>query len=552
MIDPQWLEARQSALESQRANFDSLWQEIAEYVVPQSASFTSLQTPGTKRMDRVFDSTAIMANVRFAAAMQSMLTPATQRWHSLVPIDPALRDDHGVRVWADEVTERLFAARYSPRAQFGQAIGESFLAFGAFGNAVMEVSDQLGQTILYRAWHPREFYLCENGAGVVDALHRKCSWTARQAVELFGADVLPPEIQRAAEKSPDTPFEFVQAIMPADEARGRGFERKMPAAMRYASVYYSRVGRKIVRESGYRMLPFAVGRYQTHPGEVYGRGPGDTALPDIKMLNEMMKTIIRAAHKVVSPPLLAPQDGVLQSFQARPDAINYGAVDSQGRALVLPLHTGARLDLGYDLIEGVRKSINDVFHVSLFTVLVDKPTGMTATEAMIRAQEKGALLAPIGQRAQGEFLGALIRRELDILDAAGQLPQAPPQLVEAGGMAAMRIEYSGPIAQAQKAQDGVAVANFTSMLASVLELFPDALDRVDSDELVSIMADVQGVPDKALRDMRDVVARRQEKAARADAATAVQAAPLIGKAAKDLAAAQAQAAAAPLPLPVAA
>lgn len=552
MIDPLWLESRQSALEGQRANFDSLWQEIAEYVVPQSASFTAQKTPGTKRTERVFDSTAIMANVRFAAAMQSMLTPATQRWHSLVPIDPALRDDHGVRVWADEVTERLFAARYSPRAQFGQAIGEGFLSFGAFGNMVMEVSDALGESIIYRAWHPREFYLVENAAGVVDGLHRKCEWTARQAVDLFGADRLPPEIVRAAEKSPDTPFEFVQAIMPAAEARARGFDRALPERMRYASIYYSRTGRKVVRESGYRMLPFAVGRYQTHPGEVYGRGPGDTALPDIKMLNEMMKTIIRAAHKVVSPPLLLPPDGVLQSFQARPDALNFGGVDSQGRQLVVPLQTGARLDIGVDMIEGVRKAINDVFHVSLFTVLVDKPTGMTATEAMIRAQEKGALLAPIGQRAQGEFIGALIRREIDILDAAGQLPPLPPLLAEAGGMAAMRIEYSGPIAQAQKAQDGVAVANFTSMLASVLELFPDALDRVDSDELVSIMADVQGVPDKALRDMRDVLARRQEKAARADAATAVQAAPLIGKAARDLAMAQAQAKAGPLALPISA
>lgn len=545
MLDPHWIAARQSEAESARSNFDSLWQDIADFVVPQSAAFTAKQTPGERRGERVFDSTAIMANVRFAAAMQSMLVPSTQKWHSLAPIDLDLEDDHEVRVWCDEVTQRLFALRYSPRAQFGNAIGEGFLSFGAFGNMVIEVSDALGESIIYRAWHPTEFYLFENAAGVIDAVNRKCQWTARQAVQLFGKDVLPEEIRRAAEKSPETPFEFIHMVLPVDEAREHGFERPTPRFMRFASVYYSCTGRKVVREASYRTFPFAVGRYQTHPGEVYGRGPGDTALADIRMLNEMMKTIIRAAHKTVDPPLMLPNDGVLQAFATRPNALNYGAIDSQGRQLVYPLQTGARLDIGIEMVEATRKAVNDVFHVSLFQVLIEKPTGMTATEAMIRAQEKGALLAPIGQRAQGELLGSLIRRELDIMAAANLLPPMPEVLMERGGFAATRVQFTGPIAQAQKAGDGVAIANFAQMVASIIELYPEAPDRVDFDELIGEMADVQGVPDKVLRDMKDVIARREQKAQQSEAAMAVQAAPLIGQAAKDLTAAQAQAAATP-------
>lgn len=552
MLDATWIAARQAEAEQARSNFDSLWQDIADFVVPQSAAFTSKQTPGTRRGERVFDSTAIMANVRFAAAMQSMLVPSTQRWHSLVPVDPDLADDHEVRVWCDEVTRRLFALRYAPQAQFGNAVSEGFLSFGAFGNMVIEVSDRLGESIIYRAWHPAEFYLFENAAGVVDAVNRKCEWTARQAVALFGRDVLPPEIMRAAEKSPETPFEFIQMVMPIDEARAHGFERKAPAFMRFASVYYSCTGRKVVREAVYRTFPFAVGRYQTHPGEVYGRGPGDTALADIKMLNEMMKTIIRAAHKTVDPPLMLPNEGVLQTFATRPNALNYGAVDSQGRQLVHPLQTGARIDIGLDMVAATRKAVNDVFHVSLFQVLIEKPTGMTATEAMIRAQEKGALLAPIGQRAQGELLGSLIRRELDIMAVANLLPPMPPALLERGGFAATRVQFSGPIAQAQKAQDGVAIANFAQMLASLVEMYPEAPDRVDFDELLGEMADIQGLPDKVLRDVKDVTAMREQKRQQADAAQAIQAAPLIGKTARDLAQAQAQAAAGPSPLPPAA
>lgn len=539
MFDPTWIHALQAELETDRANFDSRWQEIADYIVPASASFTTKSAPGTKRGDRVFDSTGIVANVRFAAAMQSMLTPSTQRWHALVPVDKSLERDQAVRRWADDVTERLFAARYAPRSQWGQAIGEAFLAFGAFGNALVEVADDL-TTIVYRAWHPSEFYLVENHLGVVDALHRKCQYTARQAVEMFGASALPPEIVRAAEKAPMTQFEFIQVVMPMDEARRRGYERPAPPEMRIASAYYSCLGRKVVREGAYRRMPFAIARYQTHAGERYGRGPGDLCLADVKMLNEMMKTIIRAAHRAVDPPLLLPTAGTVPGFATRPGALNYGAMSDQGAARVQTLESGGDIRLGVDLLELTRRSVHDTFNVSLFQILVDKPTGMTATEAMIRAQEKGALMAPVGQRAQGEFLGAIIARELDILEAAGMLPEPPPALMEAGGTAALKVEFSGPIAQAQKAGDGVAIANFSSMLTSLVEAFPDVLDRVDEDELVDVLADVHGIPDRVLRDMDAVKRMRSEKRERADMAGAVEAAPQLGAAAKDLAAAQAQ------------
>lgn len=112
-----------------------------------------------------------------------------------------------------------------------------------------------------------------------------------------------------------------------------------------------------------------------------------TVLPDIKMLNEMSKTVIRAAHKIVDPPLLLQEDGALQAFDMRPSALNFGGVNEQGQQLVHPLITNARVDIGMDMMEQRRKVINDAFLVTLFQILVDAPQ-MTATEAMLRAQER--------------------------------------------------------------------------------------------------------------------------------------------------------------------
>lgn len=524
---------RQQALESQRATFDSHWQEVQDLVLPQTVGFTTSDTPGAKKMDKVFDSTPITANEYFAAAFQGMLTPATEQWHKLVPADPGLAEDYAVNAWCDAATEVLFRARYDPRAQFGQAIGEAFLALGAFGNAVVFVDEKRGDHLVYKCGHPREYFFVENEWGVVDTMHRKLTMTAENMVRKFGESACPEGVQRDARQSPDKEYEVLHVVTP-------GYGKRQ--AFGFESCYIAIAGKKELRRRGYRTFPYAVGRYTTTAGEVYGRGKGMIALPDVKTLNEMMKTILRAGQKVVDPPVLLNDDGALQAFQGRPGALNRGAVTADGKALAQPFISGARLDIGLDMVQDVRRRIEAVFHVDLFRILVDKPQQITATEALIRAQEKGALLAPPALRLQGEFLGALVRRELDILTIAGNFPPMPDVLAYRGGV---KVEYAAPINQAQKAQKGVAVNTFLSNVGALVEIDPGALDIVDTDEVVRVMRDVSGAPQKIVRSDEAVAARRQQKQQERDAAMALAAAEQSGKAAKDWTQAQATAATVP-------
>jgi hypothetical protein len=49
---------------------------------------------------------------------------------------------------------------------------------------------------------------------------------------------------------------------------------------------------------GFRTFPYAVSRYVTRPGQVYGDSPGMLALADTKMLNVMAQTMIQEAQLV--------------------------------------------------------------------------------------------------------------------------------------------------------------------------------------------------------------------------------------------------------------
>lgn len=530
---------RQSWMADARGVFDAHWREIAERILPRSDVFRIKRVAGEKHTEKVFDATAGLALERFAAAMESMLTPRTQRWHKLRVPDESLNEDYEIREYLDAVTSMLFDARYSPRANFASQANEAYMSLGAFGTGAMFVDDSLGRGIRYRSVHLSELFIAENHQGIVDTVFRKFEMTVRQMAQRFGTDALSEAQRKALETNPDQAFDVIHAVMPREEMEyGRNDFRGMP----WSSCYVNCEGREILGEGGYRAFPYAVGRYVTAPREVYGRSPAMTVLPDIKMLNEMSKTVIRAAHKMVDPPLLLQDDGILQAFDLRPGALNYGGVDEQGRQLVHPLQSGARIDIGDAMLEQRRQVINDAFLVTLFQILVDAPQ-MTATEAMLRAQEKGALLAPTMGRQQSEFLGPLIEREIDILAAAGVLPPMPQALRDIGG--AVDVEYVSPLNRAQRADEGVAILRTLESVIPLAQADPRVMMVFDPEAIARELASINGVPAKVLRSKQQVEDLVAEQAQAAEAQALLQAAPVVSRSARELAQAQSIAGASP-------
>jgi hypothetical protein len=532
---------------SQRANWESLWQDIGERVFPNSAFFTSKNLfEGERKTQRLFDSTAPLALQRFAASLQWMLIPDSTRWHKLKPRDRRLNQSPVVKRYFDDLNDALFEARYNQRANFSSQYNQAFQSIGAFGNGAVLVDEKRGQHLIYTALHMSECYVLVNSNGVVDTVFRPFSYTARQAAEKAEQDgwKLPESITTAAKDTPDKPLQFLQAIYPNPNMQTW---RRDAAGMAFASCYIAIDSRQIVSEGGYRTFPVMVGRYNMAPREVYGRSPAMDAFPTILTLNEQKKTVLRAGQRAVDPPLLLSDDGALSPFDMRSSAMNYGTLARDGEPLVKPLMTGARIDIGLDLMQDERKTINDHFLVTLFQILVDTPE-MTATEAMLRAQEKGALLAPTMGRLQSGMVAPLIDRELDLLGHAGELPQPPDELIAAG--AEYEVEYDTELTRAQKAGQGVSVLKLFSAVAPLAEAKPDVLDKLDIDAGLDVLADVYGVPAKVVRSPEEVQKLRDARAKQAQLNQVLEAAPVAAGAAKDLAQAQQIAGAAPpVPLP---
>ena len=527
---------RYNSLKGSRGNWESHWEEIAERVLPRQIGFLGARTDGEKKSQKIFDSRPQIALDRFASVMDSMLTPRQSKWHNLRTTDEALNRQFAVQDWFYQVNNIMHAMRNSPKANFAGQNFERWISMGAFGTGSLFIDFMAGVGLRYRCVNLRDTFFLENHQGIIDSVYRCFKHTARQAAQRWGEENLPERVRKALENPSrqNEHFEFLHVVAPrTDYDSGRADARGKPWASYYLSVPDKML---LAPEGGFTSFPYSIARYVTAPEEVYGRSPAMTALADIKMLNEMSKTDIRAVHKLVDPPILLHDDGILgggaTTIRMRPGGLNPGGVNRNGQAMIQPFGTGARVDINEQKMEQRRTAIDDAFLVTLFQILVETPR-MTATEALIRAQEKGMLLTPTMGRQQSEALGPQIERELDLLMFHRILPPMPPELVEAGGD--YEIVYDSPMSRMARAEELVGVQRTMELLAPFAQINPEVLDVFDPDALARLTAEVSGVPTPVLRSQETVNQIREGRRAQEQEAMAIQAAQPIAGAMKDAA-----------------
>jgi len=520
---------RYDKLDGELGNWRSHWEEIAERVLPRYSTYMTAdagqqQTRGDKRTEKMFDATAGLGLERFAAAMESMLTPRNQRWHRLTPSDPYLNKDRETRLWFEEATRILFKHRYAPKANYASQQHEAYMGLGAFGTAAILIeANEKNPGLRYNAMNLREIVFDMSVQGMVDTAYRKYALTARQIQQRLDSGFFeraPDTLKDKLKNDPDHRYYIIHCVKPREEVNRERVDAK---GKPYASYYISVDEKIVMAEGGYNTFPYAISRYVTGPGEIYGRSPAMMALPAIKVINEQKKTMLKQGHRVVDPVLLTHDDGVLDVFSLTPGAINPGGVNASGQRLVHELPVG-NLAAGQELMDMERQVINDAFLVSLFQILVDTPA-MTATEVLERAREKGALLSPTMGRQQSEMLGPMIEREVDLLMMQGLLPPLPQALIEAEGE--FEIEYDSPLTRSQRAEEAagwlrtleaaIAYANTTQDLS--------ALDHFNVDAIYPALAEINAVPPSWMNGPDQVQALREQRAQQSQMQQMVEAAP---------------------------
>jgi hypothetical protein len=374
----------------------------------------------------------------------------------------------------------------------------------------MFIEDDEEDVVRFSTRHIGEVYISENNKGKVDTVFRKFKLTARACIQQFGEKNVSKTTRGTAMKDPYEEVTILHVVYPRENYDPRKKDNKN---MPFASCYIEPDNKHEISQSGFNEFPYVVPRYLKASFEIYGRSPAMTALPDVKMLNEMSKTTIKAAQKQVDPPLLVPDDGFILPVRTVPGGLNFYRAGTRDR--IEPLNIGANNPLGLNMEEQRRGAIRDAFYVN--QLMMQSGPQMTATEVVQRNEEKMRLLGPVLGRLQSELLRPLIDRTFAILLRKKLFKPAPDFLSGQD----IQIEYVSPLAKAQRSSELQSIMRAIEIFGSLANVAP-VFDHINIDNLVMHLADIVGVPAKVLNSKAEVNAIRQNKQQQQDQAMQMQ------------------------------
>lgn len=548
----------QQQLASQRWGWEEAWRDCVDLCMPyashvfdfggsvntqQSMMGMYQQPKAVQRSREMFDATAAWASDRLVAGMESLTTPRAQKWHSFQLDDPFSPDPTDLEEeWLDRLRDYHFGARYDAKSNFALANQKAIRMACVLGTGVLYLEENIGRQgvdpvkvpFFYRSIPVVDCYLSINAYDDVDKVLRVSTMTARAATAYFSAegDSLPDTVKRCMETDPDKEFTFLHAVMPREEAgEYRDKRRHQPIA----SFWIEMSSRHVVRSSGFFTMPYSVIWWDQTDGSAYGQSPVMAVLSEIKMLQVMGKTVAQVSQQMIKPPMATMPGVYNQRLNLNSGAINPGYIDDNGKLKAQPIIQAQNPTFAERLIEAKRMAVRESLYVNLFQILVDNPQ-MTATEALIRANEKGEMLGPAGAKIESG-LSNLIDREVDIVGRKGAFengsPLEPPASMDGKNIG---VKFTGPLANMRRMRElqGMqSVLEVAGMLAQYSPDPSDLLDRIDQDETLELTREIRGAPRKMFRTDEEMAQRRAAKAQQQEQMAALQMAQGMAQTAKD-------------------
>ena len=506
---------RFKGLEAVRQPWSATWKELTEYMLPRKNSFMGgtgmVTTRGVSGDEYIYDSTPMNALELLASALGGLLTNPALPWFEIRVRDRHKGDAEAVCSFLQMARERMVSLFNSEDTGFQTHVHELYLDLVLLGTGVMYVEADPDAVVRFSTRPLGEVFVAESARGVVDTVVRRYELTLRQAVQEWG-DRCSDDVLRRVEDRPEEKVEILHAVFPRTDRDPFGFGS---ADFPFASVYLEMSTKHLLDESGYLEMPYMVPRWSKAAGEIYGRGPGLTALSDVRVLNAMGRTALMAAEKMSDPPLMVPDDGFLGPIHSGPGGLSYYRAGSSDRIESLPV----RVDLKAteQMMDQRRESIRRIFLNDQLTT--DGPA-MSATEAVIRQSERMRVLGPVLGRIQTEFLSPLIHRVFRVMLRAGALPKLPNGL----SVTDLEVGYTSPLAKAQRqyeAQGLTQTMQYLSPLVGGADVF-GVMDNFATDRVARHAAELFGVPADYMLPESDVTRSRQAKSRAGQSAQSAQ------------------------------
>ncbi len=507
-------ENRLSGMKSIRSDIEPECRDVARFAQPSRSRFLSTErNKGTRRRmanNRLLDPHGIIAFRTQTHGMTSGLSSASSPWFTL-KVDDALMEQPGVRDWLSEVETSMYA--FLAQTNFYSAAKTGYGEMGLFGTEATVMVDHRVRGAVCHSLTFGEYWIALSDAMSPDTLYRMCPMTVRQAVDTFGAKVSPTIMTLYDRSDYEKDVEIYHAIEP-DTGR-----------FAFRSVYWDAGDDRndsTLRISGYPEQPFWAPRWDVNGGDVYGSSPGMEALPALRELQLQTKRRNEAIDLMVHPEKVVPPNLRLTG-QPRSVVTGTGVLKEN---VIVPYQ------MPYQAVEAIRQEIDKckeqvdaLAYADLFNAITNmrgiQPRNME--EIASRNEEKLTQLGPVIERVSTEKLTIVIERVFGLMERGRLLPPAPKALQDVD----IKVEFVSILTQMQRMVGIGQIERTVSFVGNVAGVSPEAIDKLDVDQMIDEYAQRAGTPSKIIRSTAEAAKLRADRAAEAQQAKMMAAAPAM-------------------------
>lgn len=510
----QMLEVRRSELKQERSTFEPVWREINDYVDPRSSRFEGeLAVDGTRRDQNIINISPRLAARTLASGMQSGITSPMRPWFRLALPDPDMTEFKPFKLWLNDV-ERVLRYILS-RSNIYDRLKSNYGTLGKYGTSALWLDEDADDVVRAHDFLTGTFYVAANAAGFVDTMYRVTSLTTTQMLERFGIDRVSEQVRNAYDiGNYQTRFDVVHVVEPNRHYKPSS---ALSQHKRFSSIWYDMTRKEpksayILQIKGYDDQPFMSPRWDVVGEHVYGVGCGEIAIGDCKQLQLMEKRKLQGIDKNVNPPMIADASLRNQRTSVTPNDTTYvnGMITGSRAGFAPAYQVNPYLRDLKEEIMGVSQRIDEAFFKNLFlmvTEFADQPN-ITATQINTMREEKLMMLGPVLERLNDELLDPMIDRVFNIAWRRGMIPPPPEEIQNQ----TLRVEYISVMAQAQKAMGIGNIERFVGFVGNVAQMYPEALDKMNIDEVIEEYADGVAVPPKSVRTSDEAAKIRSDRA----------------------------------------
>lgn len=486
------------------ARFDNAWkvreqwrdlqEDVFEFCLPNRNIFPKHQ-PGEHKQDRVFDSTALIASQRFVSRLQTGLTPPFERWFEL-KAGPAITDENQKQQLNRElsdVTDMIFHVLES--SNFNVVIAELYSELIVGTGAMLVLEGDFRKPVHFIAVPTAQLALAEGPHNGIDEIYREWKLKARLVKRTWPDANTPAEWDNKG-KEGDKEVKIIEATYWdttknnwAYEVLWRGEEKKQELVNRE-----------------YKENPMIVTRWTKMPGEVFGRGPGVIALPDIKTANKVVEMVLKNGALAIASPFLVADDGVTNpdTIRMAPNAmIRVASTGGNSGASIVPLETSRNFNVAQIILEDQRNNIKKILFDNQLPP-IEGPV-RSATEIIERMRDLREDIGAAFPRIKHELINNLIRRVVHILDRLGLISLNSDLL----NQLFVKVQVVSPLAKKQNLDDVQTFIQWAQILISLVG--PQALAvQAKTEDFGLWLANKLGVDGKLTRSTTERDQKEQE------------------------------------------